>query len=58
MDTGKHSNFAVLIYLFSLLFFSGVNLINKVDMLDLVYLTIVLCSIFKYLTIISFNEIN
>ena len=52
MDTNKHGEVAVLIYLFLLLFFVVINLINKMSYFDLGYLIVVLCCVLKYLLII------
>ena len=52
VDTNKHGEVAVLIYLFLLLFFVVINLINKMSYFDLGYLIVVLCCVLKYLLII------
>lgn len=52
VDTKKHKDMAVLIYLFSLLLFVIMNLINNINFVDLGYLVVVLCCVLKLLIVI------
>ena len=52
MDAEKHLDAAILIYLFILLLFVGINLINKVNIFDVMYLVVVVCCVLKYFIII------
>lgn len=56
MDTEKHLDAAILIYLFILLLFVGINLINKVNIFDVMYLVVVVCCVLKYFIIICNNR--
>lgn len=56
MDTEKHLDAAILIYLFILLLFVGINLINKVNIFDVMYLVVVVCCVLKYFIIIRNNR--
>lgn len=52
MDTRKYGEVAVLIYLFLLLLFVIINLINEINVFDLGYFIIVFCSVLKFLFVI------
>ncbi len=52
VDTRKHGEVAVLIYLFLLLLFVIINLIDKINIFDLGYFIIVFCSVLKFLFVI------
>ncbi len=55
MDTEKHLDNAVLIYLLILLIFVIFNVLTNGNILDLIYLVIVVCCVFKYF-IISYSS--
>lgn len=55
MDTEKHGDIAVLIYLMLLLAFVIYNIIKHVSCLDLIYLVVVVCCVLKFF-IITYNK--
>lgn len=52
MQKEKHFDTAVLMYFGFLLFIVLINLISKVSFIDLVYLFVVVCCVFKYFIIV------
>lgn len=52
MDTEKHGNIAVFIYLMSLLFVVVYKIIRDASYLDIIYLVVVVCCVLKFLIII------
>ena len=51
MQSEKHLDTAVLLYLFLLLIFVIVNMTQGINILDLIYLIVVLCCVLKYFII-------
>ena len=51
MDTEKHGNIAVFIYLISLLFIVVYKIIRDASYLDIIYLVVVVCCVLKFLII-------
>ena len=56
MQSEKHLNTAVLVYLLLLLVLVIVNLINDGTILDVMYLVCVVCCVLKYFLIIKENR--
>lgn len=56
MQSEKHLDGAVLIYLFLLLGLVVINLIDRINLFDLIYFVVVLCCVFKYFIIIHNNR--
>ena len=52
MQEEKHTYRALIIYMFSLLLMVIGNLIEKIDLISVIYLMVVVCCIFKALLII------
>ena len=52
MQREKHLDTAVLVYLFVILTFITINIINSVSICDLVYLVVVVCCVLKYFIIV------
>lgn len=51
MDTEKHGNIAVFLYLMSLLFVVVYKIIKDASYLDIIYLVVVVCCVLKFLII-------
>lgn len=52
MQSEKHINAAVLIYLLLLSILAIVNLVRKGNVLDVIYLVVIVCCVFKYFMIV------
>lgn len=52
MQSEKHLNNAVLLYFLLLIVVVILNIIKHINILDFVYLTALVCSVFKYLFVI------
>lgn len=53
MQSEKHLNNAVFIYLFILILIVVINMVKNISILDVVYLVALICSVFKYYLILQ-----
>ena len=47
MQSEKHLNLAVLLYLFSLMILAIANMIDNFSIIDVVYLIVLICGVFR-----------
>ena len=56
MQSDKHLDNPVLLYLFLLILFVVINMFNDVDIFDVIYLVVLLCSVLKYFMVMRENR--
>jgi len=52
MQKERYLNHMLLVYIMFLLIFAVINVISSVSILDVMYLIVVICCVFKYLFVI------